>query len=1003
MKCPSTRFPTPCLALAPLLCALAGFVPGLRAQDTPATPAPAAPTPATAPGATAPRAAATPAKPKAKAPTAPEDEAVTLSAFEVSADSSESYGALDSNSITRFRTDLDTLPVDASIFTKTFMDDVNATSIEEMLVQYAGAYAGSSDPSANGIAGEAGDRQGSAEFTLGGLKLSVRRDGFVAMSVNTKGPVGSTDSFSTERAELIHGPQSLLYGGAGGGGIANIVSKQGHFNRRRGSIRFGFDQYGSKRTEFDYNYGAKKVALRIALLNTVKSTQRYLIDSHAQGAYAQLAFRLPHSTTVRVWGQAVDAKSTNSTRLANVDNFLPAGDPRRGKNPRFLIATGQADNIRIGDQGINFGNIDSFGSRWSGDYIDDKFAGASIETVITPWLSTQLAVIYEDTTATQIAPGKTLLAAGATGNPFPGEAAVSVATNGSVSSLGPARKKAIRFSTLLEKAFFANRFTTQTILGVESFTSESAGINSGYFRADANWKVETTGPAATAYGRITMPTQYYSIQHGIPRYPLFVPASERVTVNGVNYVLQSLRIPNKSLVSQQNPLGLAGGSGTYTESTIHTRAFYLAHVSGFFKNKLKFLGGGRYDEQSGAQQGITSTGLKNALYDKAKLSYNLGLNYTVLPRVNLFVSRSTAFDPDTSTSDPYGNPLLSSVSHGTQAGIRYSTPGRGASVSLTYSSNVGTNQTQLVDQTWLDAINPAGINGRYTAFAGSDRWVNVDRKSNGVRLQLDLHPTRNWRATLNGNFVQGKVASDGVFKQLYNDQFYTNGGTVTYADKTPVLVDPAGRTGPKTTPLTLAMINDPAGVFRANPDADSGRITNATLITALTTVDPVHGTAATGVNGLPISAIQYTWTDPFGHKGELAPVAGNQYSPGPQYSFSFINHYTFTEGRLRGFGVGGGVSAALRNYAYYYTQGGTRATTGQRVPFILPSPAVFEYSVTYSRKLTRSLTWRSQINVNNALNHYYYVIVPTASNGTYENARAISTQRRVAWTNTISF
>ncbi len=175
------------------------------------------------------------------------------------------------------------------------------------------------------------------------------------------------------------------------------------------------------------------------------------------------------------------------------------------------------------------------------------------------------------------------------------------------------------------------------------------------------------------------------------------------------------------------------------------------------------------------------------------------------------------------------------------------------------------------------------------------------------------------------------------------------------------------------------------------------------LLTMGIKVGPKASTAATGVNGLPISNIQYNWSDPFGHDGVLAPVSGNQFSPGPRFSFSFINHYTFSTGRLKGFGIGGGVSAALKNYAYYYTVGGTRATAGQRVPFILPSPAMFEYSLSYSRRLNRRLSWRTQLNVNNALNHYYYVVVPTASNGTYENARAIGTPRRFAWTNTISF
>src|SRR5260221_5755099 len=44
------------------------------------------------------------------------DDVVELSAFEVKADSDRSYGALNSNSITRFNTDLDRMPVSADIF-----------------------------------------------------------------------------------------------------------------------------------------------------------------------------------------------------------------------------------------------------------------------------------------------------------------------------------------------------------------------------------------------------------------------------------------------------------------------------------------------------------------------------------------------------------------------------------------------------------------------------------------------------------------------------------------------------------------------------------------------------------------------------------------------------------------------------------------------------------------------------------------------------------------------
>ena len=73
-----------------------------------------------------------PPKPASESPS----EIVELSAFEVQADSDNSYGALNSTSLTRFKVELDKMPVSADVFTETFMKDVAATSVEEVIQNY---------------------------------------------------------------------------------------------------------------------------------------------------------------------------------------------------------------------------------------------------------------------------------------------------------------------------------------------------------------------------------------------------------------------------------------------------------------------------------------------------------------------------------------------------------------------------------------------------------------------------------------------------------------------------------------------------------------------------------------------------------------------------------------------------------------------------------------------------------------------------------------------------
>jgi outer membrane receptor protein involved in Fe transport len=80
-----------------------------------------------------------------------------------------------------------------------------------------------------------------------------RRDGF-AGTFGTG--TGMNSLFDIERADVVRGPQGLLYGASGAGGTVNIVSKRANFNRTYGRANFRIDQHGSKQALLDYNWGA---------------------------------------------------------------------------------------------------------------------------------------------------------------------------------------------------------------------------------------------------------------------------------------------------------------------------------------------------------------------------------------------------------------------------------------------------------------------------------------------------------------------------------------------------------------------------------------------------------------------------------------------------------------------------------------------------------------------------------------------------------------------------
>lgn len=261
--------------------------------------------------------------------------------------------------------------------------------------------------------------------------------------------------------------------------------------------------------------------------------------------------------------------------------------------------------------------------------------------------------------------------------------------------------------------------------------------------------------------------------------------------------------------------------------------------------------------------------------------------------------------------------------------------------------------------------------------------------------------------------LDGEISKDVIYQQVYNDQFYTSGGVVTYRDNTPVLVDPSGdvtATANRTTPLTLAMINTPGNPYYAQPDPTSGRITNSTLRTVLTAADPVRGAAATGAVGLPISQIQYAFTSPY--PNGVVPIyqKGELNTGFNEYTLNFQNNYQFSSGMLKGFGVFTDVQTYYKNRAYYVNYpDATGSLLGTRVTrelYRLPRATVLNVGLSYRRKLPwfgEKYTWTTQLNVRNALNHYKVWVVPTAGNGSVLNARLSAQPRHFIWTNSVSF
>lgn len=979
------------------------------------------------------------------------DALVTLNPFEVKAEADNSYGALNSNSLTQFNTALDKTPVSADIFTAEFMRDIAATSVEEMLNGYgAGAGTVMSNPDSDALNQQPGDRVGNQTIGIRGTGGgAIRRDGFAATgAANNFGStaVGITSTFDVERADVVRGPQGLLYGAGGAGGTVNTVSKRAMFNQRRGSASWRIDQFGSKQGQLDYNAGNDWLAFRVALLDEAQRYRRLFIGYETQGFYGQFALKLDRlRTVIRVQAQQTVNERIINTNQENIAFTNAATDPRHNYGLPYLLRNGLAGAINpatgqpwprgaIADGKLTWDNLNAWAGWAASEYVTNKTYAVLTETVWTKWLSTQFNVLYNDYQSDRANGGIANLSAPLlNGNPL-----TEWANGATLSDVEqPTRRWAARGAAMLTKSFFNDRAATQTLIGYDIEWADSGPTDYGYYLADQNFNVVYNPALPTNLGRTPMPRIWWSVANGpqkkpIPRGGWLTP---RLTTGGQNYV----RMPNNprdpAWVRANNPLGLAslaglpGVSGQNNDGhhwENRTAGVYASNYTSWWGDRFATLVGVRANENFKRTPNITTTVTTPwAESDAGNRSYNLGLNARLTDTLRPYYSFSSTYNiPLVNANDPLGNAPRTSSGTGHEAGLKFTTRDGRYSGSVQYFATDSKDEMINAGGSVRDLVNPTGLNGAHNGPAGAkNQWVNLDRTTSGLEVILTASPTPNWRLRLAATSADGKNLTDKKYPLLWNDQFHVRGGTVTYQNGTPVTVpvtptviaaniatlnrqiDPATiQNQGEWQPLTLAMMNDRNSPYWAQPADDNGRLPASNVRRVLQYFVGPNGTALTGVTGLPVSQIPYAWSDPFGSKGETVVARKGESTVGyAQYRFVLTNNYTFSgDNFLKGFGIGGTVALGLKNRTFYYnTPGGGRERFG--------SPDTWQVNLvtSYRRKLGKRFLWTTQVNIDNALNHYVLGTLPNNGSGFTVPANLAVTfygqPRSYVWTNSVSF
>ena len=162
--------------------------------------------------------------------------------------------------------------------------------------------------------------------------------------------------YNVEQIEILRGPNALLFGRGGAGGVLNRVTKKAVFAYSFGAIDFGLDDFGATDIALDYNIpSSSNSAIRLMIHGDVLKNHRDFYDGDRLGINPTLAIQVSDRTTLDL-----------AYEYADHERYVDRGIPTENGKPvkRF-------SKITFGDsKGGNFSLLeaDIFRATLSTDY-----------------------------------------------------------------------------------------------------------------------------------------------------------------------------------------------------------------------------------------------------------------------------------------------------------------------------------------------------------------------------------------------------------------------------------------------------------------------------------------------------------------------------------------------------------------------------------------------------------------------------------------------------------
>ena len=265
------------------------------------------------------------------------------------------YGAKSTTAATKTSTDIRNIPQALTIISEKQIEDQAIRSVAELLTFVPGATPGTGESNRDQFTLRGNNT--TADFFVDGIRDDVQY---------------FRDFYNVDRVEVIKGPNAMIFGRGGGGGIVNRVTKRASFGEYREALT-STDSFGGIRLTGDLDQGIGQGAgFRVNGLYENGDSFRRHVDLKRYGVNPTLAFQAGPATRIDVSYEYFHDRRTTDRGVPSI-----SGGPLEGHDRDFF---GDPDdsyakaNVNVGTFAIEHEFADGLTLRnrtLFGDY--DKF------------------------------------------------------------------------------------------------------------------------------------------------------------------------------------------------------------------------------------------------------------------------------------------------------------------------------------------------------------------------------------------------------------------------------------------------------------------------------------------------------------------------------------------------------------------------------------------------------------------------------------------------------